>query len=240
MRFVFSYLIFMLAFGQIRAQSTAFVVQGGMSMGFQRWDNSFDRQPLFKPHVALSIESVDNENDKTSVFAQIGYHTRGSATRLRFFQGAGTLTFSEEFQFNNIALILGGKQKYPLGQRSKYFYYGGIRGDYTLSTNIDELVSAKQNVQLAIFYPFIGAMNRWMFGVSAGGGIEFPFSDLIGGQVSISVHPDFLLQYNQPPIGNVIDPFNPGQTIAIPERSIRNLTLEITFGLRLLRKVVYE
>ncbi len=83
MRFVFSFLIFVVVFGQMHAQSTAFVIQGGMSMGFQRWDNSFDRQPLFKPHVALSIESVDNENDKTSVFAQIGYHTRGSATRTR-------------------------------------------------------------------------------------------------------------------------------------------------------------
>lgn len=241
MRFVSTILLLAAFFGQMSAQSTAFVLNGGLSVGFQRWDNSFDRQPLYKYHGALAIESVNNENDFGSVFAQFGYHIRGSATRFRFFQGVGNpiVTFSEEFQFRNLSLILGGKQKFQLGAKSKYFYYAGIRGDYTLSTNIDELVSDR-NPQLALYYPFVGAMNRWMVGASVGGGLELPFSELIGAQLTFSVHPDFLLQYNQPSIGNVIDPFNPGQQITIPERRIRNVTLELSLGLRLLRKVVYE
>ncbi|MEQ1745025.1 MAG: hypothetical protein ABMA02_06355 [Saprospiraceae bacterium] len=241
MRFVFTSLFCLVVFGQISAQSTAYVFHGGLSMGFQRWANYFDRQPLFKTHAALSVESVNNDDDHTSIFAQIGYHVRGSATRLRFLQavGGGVETISEEFRFNNLSLILGYKQKFPLGEKTKYFYYGGLRGDYTLSTNIDEL-GVSQNIYLAAYYPSIGAMNRWMVGASAGGGIEFPFSDLVGGQLTISVHPDFLLQYYRPAFGNLIDPFNPGQTIPVQELSIRNLSLEISFGIRLLRKVVYE
>lgn len=239
MRILFSLLILNATIGQMAAQSTAYVFHGGLSVGLQKWDNSFDRQPLYKYHGALSIESVNNEEDNASVFAQFGYHVRGSAVRFRFlFQGGGIDQFSEEFQFRNLSLILGGKQKFPLGTRSKYFYYGGVRCDYTLSTNIDEL--AQSNPYAPLYYPNVAFMNRWLAGASLGGGIEFPFSDLIGGQLMFSVHPDFLLQYNQPAIPNVIDPFNPGQNTTIRERRIRNVTIELSFGLRLLRKVVYE
>jgi len=223
------------------AQSTAFVIGGGPSMGFQRWDNSFDRQPLFKYHATLAIESVNNKDDRGGVFAQIGYHIRGSANRFTFFQGAGNplLIYTEEFQFRNVALVLGAKQKFDWGASKKYFYSIGLRGEHTLNTNLGELVGS-QNPAIQIYYPFEGAVNRWVAGMSLGGGIELPFSDLVGGQLMLSAHPDFLLQYNQPSIPNVIDPLNPGQRIVIPERRIRNITLELTLSLRLLRKVVYE
>lgn len=231
-----------LAFGQMRAQSTAFVFNGGLSVGFQKWDNSFDRQPLYKYHAALTIESVNNENDNGSVFAQFGYHIRGSATRFRFFSSGGgnDIDFSEEFQFRNLSLLLGAKQKHPLGEKNKYFYYGGIRGDYTLNTNIDEL--AINNPYALRYYPFIGSMKRWMIGVSLGGGLEVPFSDLIGGQLTLSVHPDFTYQYQQPSYsGTGPDPYTGTITaFSIPERRIRNITIELSLGLRLLRKVVYE
>lgn len=240
-RLICTLLLLSLVFGRTQAQSTAFVFNGGLSVGFQKWDNSFGRQPLYKYHAALAIESVNNENDNGSIFAQFGYHVRGSATRFRFFfQGSGGIdTYTEEFQFRNLSLILGAKQKFPLGESAKYFYYGGVRGDYTLNTNIDELAAAQA---YPIFYPFIGSMRRWMVGVSLGGGLELPFSELVGGQLTLSVHPDFTYQYNQPSINNVINPFDPtgGSRITIPERRIRNVTIELSLGLRLLRKVVYE
>lgn len=238
-RFIFALALSLASFRQIVAQSTAYVVQGGLTVGIQKWDNSFEREPLFKLHGSLSIESVDNENDRSALFMQIGYHTKGSATRFQVFnqQGGGIRTYSEEFRFNNISLILGAKQKFPLGASSRYFYYGGIRGDYTLSTNIDNL--ATDNPYLIGYYPQIGSMNRWMLGLSVGGGIEFKFAELIGGQLTVSVHPDVTNQYNQPPIPNVINPLSPGQTTTIPARKIRNTTLELTVGLRLLRKVEY-
>ncbi len=238
-RFVFAFLAVAAVIGQTRGQSTAFVLNGGLSVGFQKWDNSFDRQPLYKYHEALSMESVNNDNDNSTVLAQFGNNIRGSATRFRFlFQGGGIGQFSEEFIFRNLSLVLGGKKKFPLGARSKTFVYAGVRGDYTLSTNVDEL--AGDNIYTRIYYPQVGFVNRRTAGVSIGGGLELPFGELVGAQLMASVHPDFLYQYDQPPLPNVIDPFNPGQNTTIPERRIRNVTIEISLGLRLLRKVVYE
>lgn len=241
MRIVNSILFALLFFGQMSAQSTAYVLQGGLSIGTQKWDNSFNRQPLFAWHGALAIESVDNTDDRSSFFMQIGYHIKGSSNRFRYFNiNSGfpsSGVFSERFEFRNISLILGAKQKFPLGANgARYYYFGGLRGDYTLSTNIDELPNAKYNPGA---YPVVGGIRRWMGGVSIGGGIEFQFTELIGGELKISLHPDFTLQYYQPPVGNVINPYGPpGSTITIEERRIRNNTLEIGFGLRLLRKVV--
>ena len=67
------------------AQSTAFTLSGGSTIGTQRWDNSFDRQPLFQWHATIAAESVNNEDDKASIYAQLGYHVKGSAIRFQFF-----------------------------------------------------------------------------------------------------------------------------------------------------------
>ncbi len=228
-------------FTSLVGQSTAFVLKGGGSIGTQKWDNSFDRNPLFKYHGAIAIESVDNENNGYSLFTQFGYHVRGSATRFRFlFTGGGAQTYSQEFRFNNLSLLFAAKSKKPLGAggKTRYFYYGGLRGDYTLNTNIDDL--AQPNSQVIIYYPFIGGVQRWMAGVSIGGGVEYDLRELVGLQFEFSINPDITPQYKQGPINNVIDPFNPGQTISIAERRIRNVTIEFSVGVRLLRKVVYE
>lgn len=227
------------------AQSTAYVFKGGLSIGTQKWDNA-DRQLLFAWHGALAVESVDNENDRAALFAQIGYHVRGSATRFRFinFDGFPGGSFSEGFRFNNISLVLGAKQKFPMGAAgtARYFYFGGLRGDYTLSTNIDDL--GEGNPCAIGIYPVIGGVQRWIAGVSAGGGIEFQLGELVGAQLELAVHPDFTLQYRQPPANLLL----PGsctfdgqpQQVTIPERRIRNTTIELSLGVRLLRKVVYE
>jgi len=219
-RAVFITLLFCAFWGQISGQSTAYVFKGGLSLGSQKWDNS-ERQLLFAWHAALSIESVDDENDQASLFAQLGYHVRGSATRFRFnnFNGFPGGSFSEGFRFNNISLVLGAKQKFPMGAdgQNRLYYFGGIRGDYTLST--------------------IG-------GVSAGGGFEFKLGELVGGELQLAVHPDFTLQYRQPP-GEINLPGKctiDGKPlrISLPERKIRNTTVELSLGIRLLKKVVYE
>lgn len=218
------------------AQSTAYVFSAGPSAGMQKWENGGDRQLLFAYNFSVTAESVDNENDRGSLLAQLGYHVKGSANRLRlFYQGGGIETFSEEFRYNNLSLLLAAKQKFPLG-RNRYYYFGGIRGDYTLSTNIDEL--GGNTPFSAAYYPQIGGMNRWMFGVTLGGGIQFEFSELVGGQISLSVNPDLTTQINQPSV-TIIDPFYPGQTTTIAAKRIRNTTLELSFGLRLLKKVEY-
>ncbi len=244
-RSVFFTLLFSAFSGALAAQSTAYVLKGGLSLGTQKWDNA-DRQLLFAWHGALAIESLDDVDDRAALFVQIGYHVRGSATRFRFvnINGFPGNSYSEGFRFNNLSLVLGAKQKFPMGAsgNARYFYFGGLRGDYTLSTNIDDLSTG--NPCAIGVYPFIGGVQRWIGGVSAGGGIEFKLSELVGGQLELAIHPDFTLQYRQPP-GTITLPGDctingqPTQ-VTLPERKIRNTTIEISLGLRLIKKVVYE
>lgn len=228
------------------AQSTAFVIGGGSTIGIQRWDNSLDREPLFQWHATVSAETVNNDDDASSVYAQLGYHVKGSAIRFRYWNINGTNAYqtTERFKFNNISLVLGAKQKFQLGSgKTKYFYFGGIRGDYTVSTNLDELREKNTGVfsaQSLAIYPADFYVKHLIGGVTVGAGIQLPLSELIGAEFKLSVNPDFTLQYNQPPLVNVIDPFNPGQNTTINQRQIRNTTVELSVGLRLLRKVVYE
>jgi hypothetical protein len=228
----------------LSAQSTVFVFQGGPTLGTQRW-NGFDNGALLQWHGALSIESMNNDDDRSSVFAQLGYHVKGSSQRF-FVQNLGSGNFFQQrdrFKFNNVSLILGAKMRKPIGppdQGLRYYYFIGLRGDYTVSTNLASLREQYQ-VGAAIYniYPFEGAVRRWIGGASLGGGIEFKLSDLVGGELKLSLHPDFTLQYRQPAIANVITGGQPGLPTTIGERNIRNTALELGVGLRLLRKVEY-
>ncbi len=238
MRIKLTFIIWTVFFGQIVAQSTAYVIHVGPTAGLQKWDNSSGREPLFQYHAALGMESINNEDNSGSFYMQLGYHVKGSATRYRFFPDpisvapGGTVT--ERFLFNNFSFSFGAKQRFKEtdGGRMRYFYFGGLRGDYTYSTNIDDLSSRNP-----LFYPLMGGVQRWMAGFSVGGGFEFNFSELVGCQVQLSVNPDVTPQYRQNAIPNVIDQWT-RQNVTIPERRIRNTTVELSVGLRLLKKVV--
>lgn len=231
-----------ISFGQISAQSTAYVFNFGPTAGLQKWDNSSGREPLFQYHASVAMETINNEDDRGSFIMQLGYHVKGSATRYRFYNinsGFPGGTYTERFKFNNFSLMLGAKQRFSFGnsEAAKYYYFGGLRGDYTYSTNIDNLPNANSNCNPAA-YPLMGGVQRWMVGFSVGGGMEFSFSELVGAQVQLSVNPDVTPQYRQNAIPNVIDICNPGNVYSIPERRIRNTTVELSIGLRLLRKVI--
>lgn len=240
MRNPLAFLFLFVFFGLTTAQSTAYVIHFGPTAGLQKWDNSSGREPLFQYHAALGMETINNEDNRGSFYMQLGYHVKGSATRYRFFNinsGAPSGTVTEKFKFNNFSFALGAKQRFreSAGGRTRYFYFGGLRTDYTYSTNIDELEGNACNPG---YYPFIGGVQRWVAGFSIGGGIEFDFSELLGGQIQLSVQPDVTPQYRQNPIQDVIDSCFHGPNYSIPERRIRNTAVEISFGLRLLRKVV--
>jgi len=76
------------------------------------------------------------------------------------------------------------------------------------------------------------------YGVYIGGGLEFALSELVGAVVELNVSPDFSFQYQQPPIGNITDPFT-GNSFNIAERKIVNVVLELSVGIRFLRVVEY-
>jgi hypothetical protein len=236
-------LIFVVITAPLAAQSTVFVLQGGPTLGTQRW-NEFDNGTLLQWHGALAIESLNNDDDHSSLFVQLGYHVKGSSQRF-FVQNLGTGNFFQQrdrFKFNNLSLIAGAKLRKPIGppdQGMRYFYFFGLRGDYTVSTNLASLRDQYQGTITYQIYPFEGAVRKLIGGASLGGGFEFKLSEFVGGEIKFSLHPDFTLQYRQPGISNIITGGQPGVPTTIGERTIRNLALEVGFGLRLLRKVEY-
>ncbi len=232
---------------EISAQGFAWGVKGGLTIANQRFNSggTYDNGLLFKYHGDLFIENAPE--DLTSVlYAQVGYHTRGHARRFR--QGVAinysnnSLTsvsgFTQQFVFNNLALIVGVKRRGVLN--SERAYYGvGLRAEYTLSTNLPE-TNPNLPLYYALSYPQKDFVRKFNYGLTLSGGYEFPFSDLIGGFVELNVHPDISRQYFQPAINATFRDFFSGETITgIPEQSIRNLTFELTLGFRFLRKVIY-
>ncbi len=237
-KYLLPVVLFTLTINQLCAQGTAFGLKGGLTLGVQKW-NGFDQDPLFKYHGAISAESLD-ETAQFSIFAQAGYHLKGSALRNQNFLDQNGDFFrlpAQEFIFKNISVVLGGKRKYDLSDAMKGYYLFGLRGDYTVGTNLDQYKEAN-SFNGGLFYPDNGFVRKWNYGVTLGGGFEFAFGELVGALLEITVNPDFSYQYKQPAIPNVRDPYT-GQNRTIQERTIRNVTFEITAGFRLLRKVEY-
>ncbi len=221
------------------AQGFVWGLKGGLSVGSQRWGNggSYDNSLLFKYHGAAFIENAP-ENNTSVLFAQVGYHARGSAFRYRKSTGVigGTTVeipaSTQEFIFNNAVFILGAKRRGVLGSE-RTFYSIGLRGEYTVKTNLREY----DPNYLYSLNPEKGFVKKLNYGLSVGGGHEFPFSDLIGGFIEISIHPDISRQYFSPP--RVVYDRLSMQNVTVQEQSIRNLTIEISLGVKLLRKVEY-
>lgn len=236
---------FLLPLAALQAQGYAFGIKGGLTVGMQRWDESFQRDPLFRYHGIAYIESL-SENNEFGLFAQAGYHIKGSAIRTFPFvyqlPGGGFERFpgmNIPFEFRNLSLSLGGKKKYDLGISTKAFYMLGIRVDYTASTKLrPEFVDEES--PYALIYPIEPFVKKVNYGAIVGGGFEWMFSDYVGGVLEFTVNPDFSLQYNQPAIENIINPNPDGPNIiTIPQRQIRNLTFEVTLGIRLLHIIEY-
>lgn len=227
-----------------QAQSYAFGIKGGATTGFQRWDNSFSsRDPLYRYHGIVFIETAE-EDSPFALFAQAGYHIKGSAIRT-FPTKVTTPTgfrdvpgFTIPFEFHNLSLTLGAKQQ--VGYSPNLYYMLGIRGDYTLSTNLDETATSNNSIYLGIL-PFDDFVTKFNYGITLGGGIQFDFSEYVATFIELTVNPDFSKQYRQPAIPNVRNP-NPNNSnslITIPERQISNTTIELTLGFRFLHKIVY-
>lgn len=215
-----------------------FGVKGGLLLGTQAWNN-FDRDPLIKYHGIAFIENYD-ESGAFSLFAQAGLHRKGSAIRGRNFIALNGETFkppTQEFIFNNIALTLGGKKKNWLTEFSQWYYMFGLRGDYTISTNLGEY-KALNEATGTLFFPTDDFVQKINYGVTVGGGLEFELGELVGALLEFTVNPDFSFQYRQPAIPNVYNPYTQTNT-TLGERTIRNITFEVTAGFRFLRKVEY-
>ncbi|MBC7884769.1 MAG: hypothetical protein H7X99_04805 [Saprospiraceae bacterium] len=218
----------------LHAQSYWFGAKGGAGMNFQSWGDgtsgNVNRDPLFSINGDIIIESYD-EFKSGALYAQLGYHTRGSS--LQFFSFNNAFTDRQGFKFNNIVLELGAKKAFNLDKELNSYFILGLRGEYTISNNLDNfLYLANPYTPHSVF------VRKINYGVTAGGGFEMPMSELVNVFVEFSIQPDISLQYEQPP-ARVIDPWQPNQTIELGLRQVRNLSLELKVGVKFLRKVEY-
>ena len=214
-----------------QAQGFYFGPKGGMVLGFQNW-NGFERDPLFAYSGDVFIESLD-PNGSGSLFASAGYHVRGSAVRV--LNNVAGFRYSQGFRFNNISVMVGAKKKFKSTGSWTSYYHVGIRGEYNLGTDFG---NASTNVGTAAFFPIPELTNKFVYGISGGAGLEYFMSEFVSPFIELTISPDLSFQYRQPSIGNVTNPFT-GVVGPIPEREIRNMSIELTIGFKFLRKVVY-
>ncbi|MEM6397984.1 MAG: hypothetical protein AAF741_16660 [Bacteroidota bacterium] len=219
-----------------------FGFKGGLTVATQNW-NSFEMEPLLIYHGDLFIESL-REEGLFSLWAQLGYHIRGSRLQSQIGSNQAGQVFrtpSESFQFQNIVLGVGGKQIFGYLGVSNAYWLLGLRAEYTVNTNLDDF-DRIGNDAFRNFFPFENYdwINRFVFGATVGAGLEIPLGLESEVLVELSVQPDFSLQYNQPQLNNVIsaNPFTSAPT-TIGARQIRNVTIELSAGFRFRRRVIY-
>lgn len=220
-----------------------FGLKGGASLGNQDW-SGLETEILLGYHGALFFESVP-ANGKFSLYGQLGYHTRGSRISRRrgiTFGGNGVTLPADDFRFQNISLGIGGKSIVGYNRFADLYYIIGLRAEYSLSNNLSEYDQLESSFGLSFRanYPIDSPdfVNEFTYGATFGGGALFPISDKMSGFIELSAHPDLNFQYNQGPIENVIDPFGAGNR-TIAARQIRNFTIELSVGIRFLRKWTY-
>ncbi len=240
MKYLYIFLL-LVSTNALTAQGYAFGVKGGLAVGQQKWNSggASTNDLLFKYQGSLFIESVSQSDKGQSVlFAEAGYHLRGSAFRYRSGQGydlSGNPVkidgFTQEFVFKNVGLIVGAKRRGVLG-KEKAFFTVGLRGEYTVGTGLDD-----SNPYFVSSYPQKEFVRKFQYGLSISGGYDFPISELIGAFVEFSVQPDLSLQYYRPEFP-AFDPYN-RINIIVPEQAIRNVSFELSIGFRFLRKIEY-
>ena len=166
----------------------AYCFKGSLTACGQSINGFSNRDPLSKYHGAIAMESIDDEN-KYAIYGQFGYHVKGSAVRSGSYidhNGNRVKGTKWENQFQNLSLALGAKQKFPLGPESRWFYLLAIRGDVNIGTDLKLYRESEKTV------------NTFTFGITVGGGMEFPFSKYVGGMLEISLAPDFSNQMYVP------------------------------------------
>lgn len=216
---------------ELFGQGYYFGPRGGAVLGFQN-GNDAARQPLISYHGDIFIESLDPQK-KGSLFGMIGYHSRGSAIRGTLFNTGNA--FTTKFLFKNISLCVGAKRKIGDSDGLQPYYMVGLRVEYTYDTNLNDNTNSVQS----IYFPIHELTNKLNYGLTAGGGFELPLSEFVIPYIEFTLNPDLSFQYRSDAIPNVTHPYT-GNLVTIPEREIRNLSIEISIGFKFLRKVIYQ
>ena len=225
-------IVMCMCLSDVQSQSYGFGIKGGPTIGLQQWNGFSGRDPLIRYHFAAFIES-HRDDPGAVIFAQAGYHIKGSTLRTRAyfnpFSMQNVQARSSNMQFKNASLLAGIKQKFQLNRFLGY-YLLGIRGEYTISTEMEGFLSIYQDEELH---------NDFLVGLTAGGGIELPLGRFVSGLLELSVSPDISKQIFIPQQDTgYTDPIS-GQPIILRQQDVSNVAIEISLGLRFLHEITY-
>lgn len=171
------------------------------------------------PGIDLYVANKD-EDVPAQLYAQLGYHQRGSSRR----QG-GFSVKAPAYRFDNVVLELGALREYEANEFLNYYYMLGVRGEVTVHDNLDQVVSTNSFGSLNFLAPTF--TKRFLYGLSVGGGLK----GTVAGKtmcLEVSVQPDLSSQYDQP---YQLDYTHPvwGRVI-LPPRKGRNISVEVKLG----------
>lgn len=212
----------------LHTQSYAFGLKIGPTIGVQRIAGASTNNALLQYHGAVFIETAPEESS-SSLFAEAGYHIKGRSERYRsginFFTGNPYDGYTLQLKFHNVSLSLGGRQRFLSRGALNAYYSMALRAEYNLKHELD-------------FYEGLSAgVNKFVYGVSLGGGFEFPLGEFVSGLLDFRVSPDVSRQIFVPPF-EWLNPIT-GQEQIFREQSVRNIALEVSVGFRFLHKIVY-
>lgn len=202
----------------LSGQNTLVGVKGVFTANQQRW-NSYDRDMYFAPGLDVYIESYEEE-ESYRLYAQLGYHSRGSSLR-----GFDYRVYSKH-KFENAVLELGAKQTFHKADRWLGYYLIGVRGEFTFATNLEN--NANNSIYSLVDPAFV---QRWNYGVSVGGGLEFLKDEERAYVLEFTINPDLSRQYFQPyAIETCCNSI--GQPITLRRQEVKNLSIELKLGYR--------
>jgi len=206
-----------------------FGIKGGPTLANQTLNES-DRRFLLTYHGSLFVESRD-PGDRGALYAQLGMHNRGSSFGRSNIGSSGL-----QYNFQNLSLQLGARKKVSSGLSVQPYYFVGIRVEYTLGDNMEEMFlrlfninsnNINNNFSFSLLEPeFVNKIN---YGLSFGGGFEFSGGEFFTPALEFNISPDVSFQYDRPELNNP----------PVPVTQIRNLTFEVSLVLKFLREVIY-
>ncbi len=209
----------------IIAQGGYYGIQISPGYSTQKW-NKTNRSALLTLSGDVFLSAYGSEDETNVYYVKAGYHQRGSSINTSSFSGL----FHNRLRYVFHNIVAGaGVQKMLLDRFNLPFYYLlGVRLEYTIGTNFKQFESSA-----SLYYPNDIFVNHFNYGVDFGGGFIFDVSDNFDLYLELSISPDFSLQYEQEPLSNVINPWRPSERLNLPKRHVRNLSFELSFGLRL-------
>ena len=211
----------------VLAQGTVYSILGGLTMSTQTV-NGFEKDPFLRLHAVGYMES-SSEISPNSLYASLGYHTKGSAVNSPAYiddVGNEHPQQSNSMEFHNLSLGFGVKQRKEVG--ANFLSYGfGVRGDFNLSTDFGSLYNGLE-----------GTERNFTYGLDFNVGFEFPMSELISTTIEIGFSPD-LSEQIYIPYQDTNYNYSNGQPVIIQESSIKNIVFEARAGFRFWRKVIY-